>query len=126
MLDFGERVKDLRIKNKMSISYVTKKLKVSRTTVENWEGGVKLPTTEHLLQLADLYRTSLDYLIGVTPGPTIVLEGLTPRQRDVIYMLISDLREKRPVRLKELTSRQKEIVAALINEFYFSNREERD
>ena len=40
---------------------------ISYNTYQNYETGKRLPTAEILMQLADFYHVSTDYLLGRTP-----------------------------------------------------------
>ena len=40
---------------------------ISYNTYQNYETGKRLPTAEILMQLADFYNVSTDYLLGRTP-----------------------------------------------------------
>ena len=40
---------------------------ISFSTYQNYEAGKRLPTAEILMQLADFYKVSTDYLLGRTP-----------------------------------------------------------
>lgn len=40
---------------------------ISFSTYQNYETGKRLPTAEILMQLADFYNVSTDYLLGRTP-----------------------------------------------------------
>lgn len=53
----------LRTKKKYSKSFVAEKLNTSRSNLTRWERGT-MPGVKHLIQLADLYEVSLDYIAG--------------------------------------------------------------
>lgn len=40
---------------------------ISFSTYQNYETGKRLPTAEILMQIADFYKVSTDYLLGRTP-----------------------------------------------------------
>lgn len=52
----------------MTAEAVAKAMHVSRQTVNDWENGKKLPNAARLPQLADLYGTSIDYLLAHPKG----------------------------------------------------------
>lgn len=66
---FAQRLKDLRLLNNLSHSALACKLNLSRSVVGHWENGVRLPSIEVLLNLADLFFVSLDYLTGRCDDP---------------------------------------------------------
>ena len=64
MVTMAERLKELRIKNNLTQAQVAEKLNISRPAYTYYETGKKQPSIETLKALADLYTTSVDYLIG--------------------------------------------------------------
>lgn len=65
----GKRLRELRIKHNLKQEDVGIKLKMSNTTVANYELGIRNPRKDTLYKLADLYNTSVDYLLGLTDDP---------------------------------------------------------
>ena len=61
-----ERVRDLRKDNDWSQTEVARKIGMSQTGYSKYETGENDIPTEVLLKLADLYDTSVDYLLGRT------------------------------------------------------------
>lgn len=49
-----------------SAKEVSKIIGVSENTLLSWETGVKEPLASNLMKLADLYRCSPEYLLGMT------------------------------------------------------------
>lgn len=64
MIDISEKIKNLRIENKMTQQEVADRIHVSRPTYTQYELGKKRPGLETLLEIAELYKISLDYLVG--------------------------------------------------------------
>lgn len=58
------RLKELRNKNGLTQNEIATKLSVSGQTILNWENGIYEPKIYQLIQLADLFNVSVDYLIG--------------------------------------------------------------
>ena len=67
---FVERLKLLREKKKMSQRKLAELLNVSAGTVGAWETGRNEPSQETLIQIANIFGVSVDYLIGHTNNPT--------------------------------------------------------
>lgn len=65
-MKFAERLKEQREKNGFNQTYIAKYLEVSQVSVSNWERGIKQPDYQILIDLAGLFGTSTDYLLGVT------------------------------------------------------------
>ena len=61
-----ERVKNLREDLDMTQKEVAEKLYINRSTYSNYESGIRNLPVEILSDLADIFGTSVDYLIGRT------------------------------------------------------------
>ena len=59
----SEKIRELRRKGGLSQEELAEKLNVSRQAVSKWETGAAVPTTETLVQLADFFEVSLDFLL---------------------------------------------------------------
>ena len=62
-MDFGERLKDLRVQNDMTQEDVASKLFVTKQAVSRWENGNCLPDVGTLGKLAELFDVNIDYLL---------------------------------------------------------------
>lgn len=69
------RLKELRISKNWSMEYLGKLVGVSDQTISNWERGRNQPSIKHLIELADIFGVSVDYLVGrdKTDGLTNIL-----------------------------------------------------
>lgn len=64
-----KRIRDLREDNDLTQETLAKILNVKQTTYSKYElGKINVPV-ESLIKLAAFYKTSVDYLIGVTDDP---------------------------------------------------------
>lgn len=64
------RLKESRLGASLSQTHVAKELGVSRQAVASWEAAKTMPGTREWYYLAQLYGTSLDYLVyGVRTIP---------------------------------------------------------
>ncbi len=59
-------IRHLREDNDWTQQYVADCLGINRRTYSAYETGVNSMTPETLIQLAELYHTSVDYLLGLT------------------------------------------------------------
>lgn len=67
----GERLADLRKKRNWTQEQLADALDISRQAVSKWESDAAYPDTDKLVQLAELYDVSIDYLLrGVAPEQT--------------------------------------------------------
>jgi|GEM_PF-4717180 len=63
-MDLAQRLTQLRTLHAMSQQDVADAVHISRQAVSKWETGRAVPDTALLIALADLYRVSLDELVG--------------------------------------------------------------
>ena len=64
MAVFGELMAELRQDRGLTQKELGKILSVSTGTISNYENGVHYPDLEKLVQLADYFQVSTDYLLG--------------------------------------------------------------
>jgi len=64
-----KRIKQLRIKNKLSQTELGAKLKLSQQAIAKWEKGVSEPDAENISKLADMFGVTTDYLLGKSKTP---------------------------------------------------------
>ena len=63
---FGERLKELRIERQVGQVELAKELGVSKGIISLWENGLREPKLLNLIALAKYYKTSTDYILGLT------------------------------------------------------------
>jgi len=83
-----DRIKQLREQASYSQAQLAKRLDVTRSSVNAWEMGLSMPTTQYVVTLAKLFHVSADYLLGLTASSSIVLDGYTQEEIELLYKLI--------------------------------------
>jgi len=68
-MDYGERLKILRMRKKLSQQDVADRLNINRSTYARYELGQTQPDFETLEKLADFFDVSTDYILGRTDFP---------------------------------------------------------
>ena len=64
-----ERIRNLREDHDWTQQQMADMLHTSRTSYGAYENGVTEIGLEHLIRLAEIYHTSVDYLLGLTDEP---------------------------------------------------------
>ncbi len=77
MVDFGNTLKPLRLKENMTQSQLAKKLGVTKSVISAYETGLRLPSYDILICIAKIFNVSTDYLLGVEHKHDIDLSGLS-------------------------------------------------
>ena len=70
---FKDRLKLLRENKKISSKEFADALNVDTATISNWEAGRRFPKNEVLLEIADYFNVSLDYLLGRTDDEQVAI-----------------------------------------------------
>jgi len=70
MFDFGMHLKSLRQAKGITQKQLGLETGTSERGIQNYEMGVRKPTYDILLALADYFDVSLDYLVGRSDDPT--------------------------------------------------------
>lgn len=95
MAEFKDRLKQLRLEYNMTQTMLSKRLNYGYTAVANYEAGRTQPSIDILKQLADIFNTSVDYLVGAS-DKRLSNERIT-RESEMycIYEIILHLDKKR-------------------------------
>ncbi len=62
---FKDRIKELRLENKMNQSELAEKCSVKQSCVSKWERGETLPDAEMIIAITEIFKVSADYLLGI-------------------------------------------------------------
>lgn len=63
-MEFSERLKKLRKDTGLTQVEVANKLGISQPAYASWERGIKKPTQDNLVKIAQILNVSVDYLVG--------------------------------------------------------------
>jgi transcriptional regulator with XRE-family HTH domain len=66
---FCERLRSLRQSHDLTLEQLANELKLVKQTIGNWEKGVRAPSLEASIALAEYFNVSLDYLVGLSDNP---------------------------------------------------------
>ncbi len=61
---YFKRIEDLRIDHDLTQQQIADLLHIQREVYRRYEKGTRTIPVEYLIQLADYYKVSLDYLVG--------------------------------------------------------------
>ena len=64
-MDIGKRLRKLRIEHNLTQNEVSILTGIKRSSIASYELNEQLPPVDKLIQLANLYKVSLDYLCGL-------------------------------------------------------------
>ena len=69
MMNYYERLKDMREDNDLTQNDIAELLKTTRQQVSKWENGTQMMGVDKYIILARYYNISADYLLGLTDTP---------------------------------------------------------
>lgn len=88
MYQIAERISYLREKNQLTQATLAKKLGISRSAVNAWEMSLSVPSTQKIVELAQLFHVSTDYLLGQNEGVCVDISKLDNEEREVVFRLV--------------------------------------
>ncbi|MEH7115993.1 helix-turn-helix transcriptional regulator [Neobacillus vireti] len=109
-----ERLSVLRKERKWSLQETADKLGIAKSTYAGYESGYREPSLHSLLQIANLFDTTVDYLLGAETDDFIEITNLTasPSHKltidgehlsaDELIDFVSFVRVKRMLKAKEM------------------------
>ena len=90
----ADRIKLLREQEHITQSQLAKQLGITRSSVNAWELGISVPSTQYIVELANIFHVSTDYLLGVNSTASISVAGLSDSDIDLICHVIMHLKSK--------------------------------
>lgn len=94
MVNFGERLKMLRLNSGMTQTDLAKRLSVTKSVVSYYELHERTPSPEILIKLADIFHVSTDYLLGLNNKKIIDVSDLSDDDLKLLLMTVETLRKK--------------------------------
>ncbi len=70
MINFGEKLKQLRFEKGVTQKQVAEYLEIAPNSVQSLEYGKIRPSYENLIKLCQYFNVSADYLLGLSDDPT--------------------------------------------------------
>lgn len=103
MQGFGARLKQLRIEQNYNQSHIARILGCTVSSISSYESEQRTPSYDILVQYANIFHVSTDYLLGVDSVRTahddakqvIDVTGLSSKDITAIRTLVQSLQEKR-------------------------------
>ena len=90
----ADRIKQLRLSNNMTQTDLAKKLNITRSSVNAWEMGISTPSTAYIVELAQLFHVSTDYLLGLSDNVSLDISHLPEKEIQLVYNLVQYFRNK--------------------------------
>ena len=92
LVNFGNRLKTLRIKKKLTQQQLADLLGLTKSVISAYENGLRYPAYDVLIKIARIFKVSTDFLLGVEIKREIDTSGLTDEQVKALIVLIDTIR----------------------------------
>ena len=92
MVDFGNVLKTLRLRENKTQAQLAQKLGLTKSVISAYETGLRLPSYDILINIAKIYNVSTDYLLGLEHKQEIDLSGLSQEEIDALLNLIKAMK----------------------------------
>ena len=89
-----DKIKLLRERKGLTQAELARQLGVTRSGVNAWEMGISIPSTQYIVELAQFFDVSADYLLGLEHTATVSVEGLSDREIAAVTEIIECFRDK--------------------------------
>lgn len=90
----ANRIKRLREAEGLTQAELAKRLGITRSGVNAWEMGITTPSTQYIVELANLFNVTADYLLGIQGKQTLNVTGLNEKDIEILQSLIRHLKSK--------------------------------
>jgi len=92
LVNFGNRLKTLRIKKKLTQQQLADLLGLTKSVISAYENGLRYPAYDVLIKISRIFKVSTDFLLGVEIKREIDTSGLTDEQVEALIVLIDTIR----------------------------------
>ncbi len=90
----SEKIKHLREQKGLTQTELAKMLGITRSSVNAWEMGISVPSTQYVVELATIFKVSSDFLLGLGKSTSVNVSGLSESDIEFIHTTIHYLRMK--------------------------------
>lgn len=81
-------IKKLRKHSGLTQADLAKRLNITRSSVNAWEMGISIPSTQYIVELAELFSVSTDYILGLSKSNAIRTDSLSDEQTKILFTLV--------------------------------------
>ena len=93
-MDFSNRLRELRTQAGLTQLQLAQRLGITKSVISFYELSERAPSPDVLIRLANIFRVSTDYLLGLDKRETIDVTGLNQHDISILRALADSLRNK--------------------------------
>ena len=94
MVDFSQRINQLRKDKHMTQAQVAARIGVTASMVSSYETDIRLPSYEVMVQIADLFGVTVDYLLCRQDKRFLDISELNDEEAAVVCSMVELLKKK--------------------------------
>ena len=94
MVDFGERLKTMRLNMGLTQEQLGKRIGVTKSVVSYYELQERYPSPQVLIKLASVFRVTTDYLLGIENKKILDVSDLSDEDIKLLHHTIETLKSK--------------------------------
>ena len=94
LFNISERLKQLREHTGITQTELAKLLSLTRSSVNGWEMGISIPSTQYIVELSKIYNVTTDYILGTDDRKIISVDGLSEKSICAINSIIDCLKSQ--------------------------------
>lgn len=95
MVDFSQRLKQLRKDKHMTQAQVAKRIGVTASMVSSYETDIRLPSYEVMVRIADLFGVTVDYLLCRQNKRFLDISDLDDTEAAIVCDMVEILKKKK-------------------------------
>ena len=91
-VDFGKRLRDLRLRAGLTQAQLAERLGVTKSVVSFYELSERSPSPNVIIKLAEVFHVSADYLLGIDKKRTLDISDLDEEQVRLVETMVRAMR----------------------------------
>ena len=93
-MNFGSKLRTLRISQKLTQQQLADRIGVAKSVVSYYESGDRYPSYDVLVRIARIFHTTTDYLLDVSKDSVVDVTGLSEEDIAVVRTVAEALKNK--------------------------------
>lgn len=93
-MDFGNKLKELRMQNGLTQQQLATQLGVTKSVISFYECQERTPSPEVLRKMASVFRVSTDFLLDIDSTKRLDVSDLDDDDIQLVSLLVDTLRKK--------------------------------
>jgi len=95
MVDFGERLRQLRTAKSLSQGQLAERLNVTKSVISAYEVGLRFPSYDILIKIARTFHVATDFLLGIDKRKFLDTSQLNDEQIEILSRMIDQFLNKK-------------------------------